>query len=79
MVEVRLAGDTSYRAKSRPPRGHPKNPLSRRELEDKFIECAEPNLARRSIQRMIDTIWSLERVRSIAEMMADFRESFAGK
>jgi 2-methylcitrate dehydratase len=78
-LEIRLSDGRLYRAESRPPKGHPKNPLSRRELEDKFRECAGPYLAPRSIERIIDTVRSIETVRSVSAMMAGFRRAFPGK
>ncbi|HKA34232.1 MAG TPA: MmgE/PrpD family protein [Candidatus Binatia bacterium] len=76
-LEIRLRRGRSYRAASHPPKGHPKNPLSPHELEDKFRECAGAHLDGPSIQRMIDTIRSIENVRSISSMMADFRRASA--
>jgi 2-methylcitrate dehydratase PrpD len=76
-LEIRLRDGRSYRAESRPPKGHPKNPLSRAELEDKFQQCAAPYLAPRSIERIIDTIRSMEKLRSVSAMMADFRRASA--
>ncbi|HEY1372796.1 MAG TPA: MmgE/PrpD family protein [Candidatus Binatia bacterium] len=76
-LEIRLRDGRSYRAESRPPKGHPKNPLTRRELEDKFQQCAAPYLAPRSIERIIATIRSIENVRSVPAMMADFRRASA--
>ncbi len=77
-LEIRLRDGRSYRAASRPPKGHPKKPLSRRELEDKFRECAGgAHLDGRPIQRMIDTVRSIENVPSVSAMMADFRRASA--
>jgi 2-methylcitrate dehydratase PrpD len=76
-LEIRLSGGRSLHAVSRLPKGHPKNPLSRRELEDKFRECVGARLDVRSIQRMIDAVRSLENVRSVSAMMANFRPAFA--
>ena len=78
-LEIRLSDGRAYRAESRPPKGHPKNPLSRRELEDKFRECAGPYLAPRSIERIIDSVRSMETVRSVSAMTAGFRRAFAEK
>ena len=72
-LEIRLSDGRRYTADSRPPKGHPNNPLSRRELEDKFRECAGPYLEARAIGRIIDTVRSLETVPSVAAMTADFR------
>ncbi len=74
-LEIRLRDGRSYRVVSRPPRGHPKNPLSRRELEDKFRDCAGPHLEARAIERIIDTIRSIESVRSVSALTADFRKA----
>jgi 2-methylcitrate dehydratase PrpD len=74
-LEIRLSDGRSHRAESRPPKGHPKNPLSPRELENKFRECAGPYLEARAIQRIIETVRSLETVRSVSAMTVDFRKT----
>lgn len=76
-LEIRIGDGRVYRADSRPPKGHPKNPLPRRELEEKMRECAGRRLAARSIARIIDRVWSLETAPSVSAMMADFRSAFA--
>jgi 2-methylcitrate dehydratase PrpD len=76
-LAIRLGDGRVYRAESRPPKGHPKNPLSRRELEDKFRECVGRYLAPSSAGRIIDRVWSLESAPSVSAIMADFRNALA--
>lgn len=57
-----------------PPKGHPLNPMSDAELEDKYWRLAERALPRRSAERLLDTMQSLERLADIGELTARFRD-----
>ena len=78
-IQIRLRDGTSHGGETTLPKGHPLNPLSRRELEEKMRECAGRCLEPRAIQRMIDRVWSIESVPSVPRMMAGFRKAFAAK
>ncbi len=51
------------------PKGDPRNPLSDTEIEEKFTALAEPVLSEDARRRLIDTVWSLESVDSVADLM----------
>lgn len=52
------------------PKGDPRNPLSDREIEEKFDALAEPLLPDEGRRRIKDAVWSLDRLGSISELMA---------
>jgi len=52
------------------PKGDPRNPLTDKEVEEKFAALAEGVLTPGAQQRVKDAIWNLERVGSISELMA---------
>jgi 2-methylcitrate dehydratase len=52
------------------PKGDPRNPLSDREVEEKFESLAEPFLSTEAQQRLKDAVWNLENLDSVTELMA---------
>ncbi|MCJ7630498.1 MAG: MmgE/PrpD family protein, partial [Longimicrobiales bacterium] len=51
------------------PKGDPRNPLTDREIEEKFDALASPILSVGARQRVKDAVWALEDVESISELM----------
>jgi 2-methylcitrate dehydratase PrpD len=79
IVEIVLKDGRSYRGRTTWPKGHPRNPLSRRELEEKTRECAAPCLAPRSIECMIHRVWSIEDLASVAALTTTVIRNSPGK
>jgi len=52
------------------PKGDPRNPLTDQEVEEKFSALADGVLTNAAQKRVKDTIWNLERVGSVNELMA---------
>src|SRR6266705_959195 len=52
------------------PKGDPRNPLSDAEVEEKFAALAEGVLSAGAQKKLIDAIWSLEKVGSVSKLMA---------
>jgi 2-methylcitrate dehydratase len=55
------------------PKGDPRNPLTDREVEEKFEALAEPVMTPAAQRKAIEAIWSLEKQTSISELMQLFR------
>jgi 2-methylcitrate dehydratase len=55
------------------PKGDPRNPLTDREVEEKFEALAEPVMTPAAQRKAIDAIWSLEKQTTISELMQLFR------
>src|SRR5208337_1618152 len=51
------------------PKGDPRNPLTDREVEEKFEALAEPVLSPAARRRAIDAVWNLERLDSVSALM----------
>jgi len=51
------------------PKGDPRNPLTDREVEEKFEALAEPVLSKAARRRVIDAVWNLEKLESVTELM----------
>jgi len=55
------------------PKGDSRNPLTDREVEEKFEALAEPVMSREARRRAIDAIWNLEKQPSVIELMKLFK------
>ena len=72
VVEVMLEDGQCLRQHSGLPKGHPLNPLSDEELETKFRSMSDRALARDKGRKLLDTLWSLDRLDDIAELTDQF-------
>jgi 2-methylcitrate dehydratase len=52
------------------PKGDPRNPLTDREIEEKFAALAEGVLSEGAQKQVKEAVWNLERVGSVSELMA---------
>jgi 2-methylcitrate dehydratase len=51
------------------PKGDPRNPLTDREIEEKFEALADPVMTRPAQKKLKDAIWNLEKCSSVSELM----------
>jgi 2-methylcitrate dehydratase len=51
------------------PLGHPKNPMSDEQVEDKFRILARGRLDQRRTTKVIEAVWKLEQLRDISALM----------
>jgi len=51
------------------PKGDPRNPLTDQEVEEKFAALAQPFLSTKAQQKVFDTIWNLENLSSVSDLM----------
>ena len=51
------------------PKGDPRNPLTDREVEEKFDALAEASLSKDARARVKDAVWKTEKLASITELM----------
>jgi 2-methylcitrate dehydratase MmgE/PrpD-like protein len=52
------------------PKGDPRNPLTDQEIEEKFASLADGVLTKPTQNKVKETVWSLERVGSVSDLMA---------
>ena len=60
----RITGEAIY------PKGHPRNPMTDEEIKEKFRRLALNTLARAQTDRIIETVSSLDRLKSAAELVS---------
>src|SRR3954463_9963314 len=51
------------------PKGDPRNPLTDREIEEKFEALADPVMSRPAQEKLKDAIWNLEKCESVSTLM----------
>ncbi len=68
-ITVRTRAGKIYVRQLDYPRGHPKNPMSDREVEEKFRMLAAGKLDRTRMNKVIDLVWKLDRVKDIGSLM----------
>jgi len=68
-VTVRTAAGKEYIKQVDYPLGHPKQPMSDREIEAKFRTLVAGKLARARAERLIEMIWNLDKLRDVGAMM----------
>lgn len=71
-VDVMLKGGQRLERRVRWPKGHPRNPLSDVELEAKFRRLAQGALPPVDVQRLLDTLWSLDGLDDIGALTGQF-------
>jgi len=69
VVTVRTTGGREFTRQLDFPKGDPRNPLSDREIEEKFSALAEGVLSGPAQQKVKDAVWKLEKLRSVSELM----------
>jgi hypothetical protein len=47
-------------------KGHPKAPLTREELEEKFYRCAGESLPSGAARKFIEDLWCIEKIDTLA-------------
>ena len=65
LVEVKLRSGKIVGRQVDFPRGHDKNPMTDREVEQKFEALCEPLLPKRQVRAILDALWGLEKVENI--------------
>lgn len=70
IVEIEATRGATYRRYVAYPRGHPQNPMTDGEIEEKFRSMAEPYLGPDGVREVSTIVWRLEQVASISELMS---------
>jgi 2-methylcitrate dehydratase len=68
-ITVRTKAGNTYVQQVDYPLGHPKNPMSDREIENKFRLLATRKLDRKRINKVIDVVWKLDQLKDVSALM----------
>ncbi|WP_433502918.1 MmgE/PrpD family protein [Pseudonocardia halophobica] len=69
-IKATLRTGEHHVAEIRYPKGHPKNPMTDAEVEEKFRHQAAPLMGAEQMDALLDRCWSLEDARGLGEIMA---------
>jgi 2-methylcitrate dehydratase len=69
-VTILMRSGDAHVAEVRYPKGHEKNPMSDREIEEKFIELCAGRLSAAQREKVIETLWQLEGVEDVRTLTA---------
>jgi 2-methylcitrate dehydratase len=73
IVVVKTTDGKEFAKKLDYPKGDPRNPLTDREIEEKFDALAAPVLSDAARKRLKETVWRLEKISSITDLMDSCR------
>lgn len=65
VMEITGRSGRRWRAHCENPKGHPGNPMSDREIEEKFLRLTHETLTPRQARATLDLLWGLENVRDV--------------
>ncbi len=68
-VTIRTTDDREFSNQLDYPKGDPRNPLTDKEVEEKFEALAGPVMTHAAQRRAIDEIWNLDKQASVTELM----------
>ncbi len=74
-VTVRLRDGPTASAEVVVPRGHPRDPMSKEDVESKFLSLTKGSLGDRRAKAALRKLWSLERVKDLGEVLSLLRVS----
>jgi 2-methylcitrate dehydratase len=69
VVTIRTTDGRSLERRLDYPKGDPRNPLSDKEIEDKFNALAERTFSASARRRVVDAVWNLEKLDSVSRLM----------
>ena len=69
VVTIRTAEGREVTKRLDYPKGDPRNPLTDREIEEKFAALAAPVMSKAARKKVIDAVWQLEKVDSVSGLM----------
>jgi 2-methylcitrate dehydratase len=69
-IDVSMMDGKTFTAQVDHPKGHPRRPLSDRDLEGKFQKLTARRIARKDMTKIIQTVWSLDRLKDISTLVA---------
>jgi len=70
IVELTLKNGRRLRHHTAAVRGTPKNPMPRREVDEKCYHLCAPVLGKARARKLCDTVWAIERVKNVRTLRA---------
>jgi len=67
-IEIKCKSGKVWNTHRKNPKGHPGNPMSDKEIEDKFLKLTHDTLGPVQGRAVIDLVWRLETIRDVGEI-----------
>ncbi len=67
-IEATLTSGKRTSAHQVNPKGHPANPMSDKDIEDKFLNQVEPSMTSRRARELLDQLWNVDRLDSLGPL-----------
>jgi 2-methylcitrate dehydratase PrpD len=74
-VEISSNNRKTYRKRATVAKGHPKKPLRREEIQEKFYECAGEQIQKNRAKKFVKNLWSIEEVGALAPWLKLLRRA----
>ena len=68
-VKISASGGRVFEEQLDYPKGDARNPLTDREIEEKFAALADPVMSQAAQRKLKDALWKLEKLESVSELM----------
>lgn len=68
-IAVRTKAGKTYVHQADYPLGHPKNPMSDREVEDKFLMLVAGKMDRKRASKIMESVWKLDQLKDVGALM----------
>ena len=65
-VEIQLNNRRTYRKRATVAKGHPKKPLTREEIQEKFYQCAGERVPKKRAKMFVENLWAIEKIDPLA-------------
>jgi 2-methylcitrate dehydratase len=72
LIQIKSKSGETYSKTVDYPKGHPKNPLTDKELEEKFESLNQRHIESDKVEELFEKIWNLETLKSMGELMGSF-------
>jgi 2-methylcitrate dehydratase len=70
ITEIKTKQGVTYKRRVEYPKGDPRNPMTDQELEDKFRSMAEKFMTEKQIEKLITTVYGMEKLDDINRLMS---------
>jgi 2-methylcitrate dehydratase PrpD len=68
-VDIKLKDGKTYSGRADMAKGHPKKPMSRDDLKEKFMDCATLVMPRERAESALETLWEIRDLERVADLM----------
>lgn len=69
LIQIITKDDRRFSKKVLYPKGHPKNPMTDKEVEEKFMRLAERDMPVKDANKLLNILWGLEGVKDIRKIL----------